>query len=401
MKNREGHFRILHVITRLDLGGSAENTLLTVIGLSKEAYKIDLICGQSDNPPSENENRAAEGGVTLIRMKSLVRDISPIDDIAALFKLYIHMLKNRYDLVHTHTSKAGILGRIAAKMAGVRNIVHTPHGHIFYGYFAPQLTKVFVFFEWLIMRFTSAQITLTNQEKKDYLAKGIGPAGRIHPIYSGIDLSPFLGPRAEKESVRKSLGLERDHFVAGTVARLVPVKNHDLIVSAAAKLSDRIKTIRFVFAGDGELKESLQKKIDKLNMTRLFIFTGWKNNIPDILSAFDIFVMCSKNEGMGRAFVEAQAAGLPVIGSNVGGIPEVLDNGKTGYLVKPDDPDDLAEKIEMMYNRRGELKEMSDACRQWACSKFSEKVMVKKIDDLYRSLLYGQARHPKEKTGKG
>lgn len=379
--------KILHIITRLDLGGSAENTLLTAIGLAQRGYHVDILAGYSDNPPSDSEKKAAQYGVSIMRMKQMKRNPSIVGDAVTLFLLYSCIRANRYDLVHTHTSKAGILGRIAAKLANTRCIVHTPHGHIFYGYFSRALTDVFVHLERFVSMFTDAQITLTNQEKLDYLQKNIGSADRLFPIYSGIHLGTFLNPKITKQEARANLRLGNSCFVAGTVARYVPVKNHHLIISAASRLKDRAKDMHFVFAGDGELHDELLAHVKDCGMRDRFHFIGWRNDIPDVLAAFDIFIMCSKNEGMGRAFVEAQAAGLPVIGTRVGGVAEVLDEGRTGYLVEPDDADGLADKIELLYSQKSHREALSEACRKWVCPKFSVEVMVDEIEKVYRKVL--------------
>ncbi len=381
------NLRILHIITRLDLGGSAENTLLTAIGMAAKGYKTDIVCGNSDNPPSANEIEAANAGVAITRIRHLVRNPSPVHDAVALALLYRCIRKHRYHLVHTHTSKAGVLGRLASWLARVPCIVHTPHGHIFYGYFSGIITRVFVYLERAAGWFTDAQITLTRREKQDYISKKIGRAERIYPVYSGIVLDPFLNPTRTRGEMRAELGLDERFFVAGTVARLVPVKNHSLIVSAASRLKDTCKDIRFVFVGDGELRDSLQSFAVAEGIADRFLFTGWRNNIPEILRAFDIFIMCSKNEGMGRAFVEAQAAGVPVIGTRVGGVEEVIDEGRTGYLIDPGDADGLAEKIELLYRHKSHARALSEACKAWVHPKFSADLMVDEIDKVYRKVL--------------
>jgi glycosyltransferase involved in cell wall biosynthesis len=241
-----------------------------------------------------------------------------------------------------------------------------------------------VYLERFTGSFTDALITLTQAEKRDYLLRNIGTPARIFPIYSGIDLDPFMHPHQTRLEMRKILGLSDSHFVAGTIARLDPIKNHDLIVSAALRLKNDFRDIRFVFVGDGELRGELETRVEEHGMKDRFIFTGWRNDIPDLLAAFDIFIMCSKNEGMGRAFVEAQAAGVPVIGTRVGGVAEVLDEGRTGYLVDPDNADELAEKIEILYRRKSHRNALSEACRKWVDPKFSAALMVDEIESVYR-----------------
>jgi glycosyltransferase involved in cell wall biosynthesis len=378
--------KICHIITRLDLGGSAENTLLTAIGLRSRGYAVDLICGKTDNPPSQSEIKALDCGVRIIRINELVRPIAPVSDALALIRLIRLMRENRYDLIHTHTSKAGIVGRIAGAIAGVPIIVHTPHGHIFYGYFSSMLTAVFTWLERIVTKKTHALITLTNKEKQDYLDRNIGIPDRIHPILSGIDLAPYLAPKPCRIGFRESIGLAPSNFVVGTVARLVQVKNHALIIAAAAIIKDRCPLMRFVFVGDGELRTQLESRIRSLGLENRFVFLGWRNDIPECLAALDLFVMCSHNEGMGRAFIEAQASGVPVIGSRVGGVEEAIAEGKTGFLVDPENTEELAKVFERVYTDRQLLARMSGACRVHVDPAFGKEVMVDRIDALYRSL---------------
>lgn len=381
--------RVLHVITRLDLGGSAENTLLTAIGLAERGHKVAIIAGSSNNPPSHTEKFALEKGVKIERLPALQRNISIVNDGLALFALYRHMKKGRYDCVHTHTSKAGILGRIAARLAGVPVIVHTPHGHIFYGYFSRILTKVFVVMERSIAPFTDCILALTNQEKKETLELGIGKAERMVSILSGIDLAPFCAvTKKRRAEVLAALGWSETDFVVGTVARLVTIKNHSAIIAAAGKIKDRCPAVRFLFVGDGELLDNLREQVSAAGIKGIVLFAGWKDReeLLDLLPAFDAFVLCSINEGMGRAFIEAQAAGVPVIGSRVCGIPEVIQEGETGFCVPLNDIDALAEKITWMYNNRNKLAAMGEKGRAWAARQFSKEQMVEKIDAVYQDL---------------
>lgn len=379
---------ICHVITRLDKGGSAENTLLTVLGNHSHGHTVTLLCGVSNNPPSENENLAQKKGVTIIRFPFLVRDISPWKDAITTLQLILFFLRHRHlDIVHTHTSKAGILARLAGILTGIRNIVHTPHGHIFYGYFSPFKTNLFICMERFVTHRSAALITLTHKERDDYIERHIGSEDTIFPIFSGIHMEPFIHGDSDRKGVRKELKLPMKNYCAVTVARLVSVKNHDLIISAAELLRDTIPEIKFVFIGDGDLREHLERRIHLDNLTEHFIFTGWRNDIPRLLKAFDLFIMCSHNEGMGRAFVEAQASGLSVIGSRVGGVPEVVRETVTGYLVPPNDVSALAEKIQLMYSKRKHRKIISQQCRQWVFPQFSSEVMVDAIESVYSKIV--------------
>jgi glycosyltransferase involved in cell wall biosynthesis len=293
------------------------------------------------------------------------------------------MKKHPCDVLHTHTSKAGILARFAAFFTNTKCIVHTPHGHIFWGYFSPLKTRILVAIERFVTRKSDMIITLTQGERKDYLDRHFCTPERIIPIFSGIDLEPYLADTVDKREMRQHLGIPQNAYIAGTVARLVHIKNHDLIVSAAELLGDSISEIKYVFVGDGDLHDHLVNRIEKAGLTDKFIFLGWRNDTAALLKAFDLFVMCSHNEGMGRAFVEAQASGLPVIGSRAGGIPEVLQEGITGYLVPPDDPAVLADSIKKMYNKRNEREAIAKKCREWVNPRFGKEVMVDAIEKIY------------------
>ncbi len=382
--------KILHIITRLDKGGSAENTLLTAMGLNKDVYQVDILAGYSKNPPSENEVLAIAQGVGVARIDHLIRDVNLRKDLVALWKIFRHIRRGKYHLVHTHTSKAGFMGRIAARLAGIRAIVHTPHGHVFHGYFPPAKTKVFILLERFCMRLTSALITLTEKGKQEHLAVGIGPSHRIMAIPSGVPLSPYLRPSVPLNTARLELGIPTDRFVVGTIARLVPVKNHALLVAAAPLCIAKAPNILFVFVGGGPLEKRLQTEISFKGLSPYFQFFGWRNDITSFLTASDLFALPSLNEGMGRAFVEAQANGVPVIGPRVGGVPDVIKEGKTGLLIDPQNPQDLANAIIELQRDPQRRKQMAVACREWVNPQFSVEKMVETIDGLYRSLLKGK-----------
>ncbi|MGD9202059.1 MAG: glycosyltransferase, partial [Chitinispirillia bacterium] len=275
------YYSILHIITRLDCGGSAENTLLTSIGFAEKKHEVTVLYG-SNHPSSENEKIAKEAGVTFVRCKYLVRNISPINDFLCFLYIFSHIKNNRYDILHTHTSKAGIIGRIAGKLAGIPHIIHTPHGHIFYGYFSNAITRIFILIEWFTIKWTEAHIALTKQEKKDYLMRKIGKANRTYVIYSGISMHDYLHPTRTKKEIRNSLGYDDNHFICATAARLDPIKNHDIIIDSAQILEEYKKKLRFLFIGDGELFYKLQNRIQTLGLNSMFKFLGWRKDVYEI-----------------------------------------------------------------------------------------------------------------------
>lgn len=375
--------RILHLITRLDRGGSATNTLLTVAGLP--GFSQSLVYGRTRDFPQLAEE--LRGKVEMAEVPELVRNLSPARDLVAFLKLYRLIRRGGFDLVHTHTSKAGILGRVAARLAGVRRLVHTPHGHYFTGgYAGPVLTRLFVLLEQWAARFTDRIIGLTEQEVRDHLARGIGRPEQFVSIPSGVELAAFEPARDRAAAVRAALGLPRGARVLGTVGRLEPVKGHRHLLDAFGELAPRFPDLCLVLVGDGELLPELQAYAAALGGADRVRFPGWWDDVPGLLGALDLFALPSLNEGMGRALVEAMAAGLPIVASRAGGIPEVLDGGAAGLLVEPASAGALARGIETLLLDPALGARLGRAARARA-PRYSVETMLRKIEALYRDLL--------------
>lgn len=387
--------KVAHVITRFDKGGSAENTFLTVRGLDKKKYDVLLIKGLSqESRMSEQEETAVEmnlsdaekNGVRIINLSSLVRNIAPVQDIRALFALMSIFKKEKPRIVHTHTSKAGILGRWAAFFAKVPIMVHTPHGHVFWGYFNKWITAVFVFLERLTARITDRIITLTEQEKKDHLQFAIAPEGKFSVIHSGVDLSKFSGATAHASEMKNKLGIPEETFVVGTVGRLTPVKGHKYLFEAAVKVVRQRPDILFVFLGDGELLTELTDMSSSLGIKDHVKFLGWRLDVADVMATFDIFVLPSLNEGMGKVLVEAMAMRKPIIASNVGGIPDLVNHGLNGLLFPPADADAMADAIVTLHGEPSKAKRMAEKGKVIAAG-YRADAMIQKIDRLYDEIL--------------
>ncbi|MFQ5848665.1 MAG: glycosyltransferase family 4 protein [Candidatus Methylomirabilales bacterium] len=375
--------RILHLITRLDRGGSATNTLLTVAGLPSP-FVQSLIYGRTADFPQLG--RRLQGQVEMGELPELVRRPSPVKDLVALLKIYRLLRRERFDLVHTHTSKAGILGRIAARMAGVPHIVHTPHGQAFNGYAGRTLTALFVFLERWAATFTDRIIGLTDQEIRDNLERGIGEPGQFVNIPSGIDLSPFAGREREAANVKASLGLSPSARLIGSVGRLDPVKGHTYLLDAFASLAPRFPDLHLALVGDGELFAELQSRTQHAGLTDRVLFLGWREDVPALLQAFDLFAFPSLSEGMGRALVEAMAAGLPIVATRVCSVPEVLAEGEAGYLVDPASPLALADGIEKLLHDPDLRSRLATQARAHA-RKYSVEAMLHKIEAVYQNVL--------------
>jgi glycosyltransferase involved in cell wall biosynthesis len=386
--------KILHIITRLDMGGSAQNTLQTCRKLSGK-YETILVHGPSyESRMTALEKQIIEDGVKegraqgvkVIALPSLVRSIRPVKDSKALFSLVWLIFKEKPDIVHTHSSKAGILGRLAAKIAGVPFIVHTPHGHVFYGHFGIFASKIFLWVEKIFAKFTDRMVALTNGEKNDYIKLSVCPPEKLIKIHSGVNLKQFMQANGNRAGKKRSLGLSQNGTVIGFVGWLLPIKGPAYLLKAMEHIWPDYPNVFLVMVGKGELDVDLRAQALKMNANGKVKFLGWRENIHEIMPIFDLLVLPSLNEGMGRVLVEAMAVGKPVVASEVGGIPDLVKHGETGYLVRPADEKALANGIKKLLNDPEGAKQMGQRGKEY-CRQFSLEAMIEKLDDLYSDLI--------------
>lgn len=383
--------RVIHVLTRFDKGGSAENTCLTCLGLDPALYDIQLVVGASEESGMGPEERACveenlarlrARGVKILTLAGLVRRVSPVNDLVTLFALWRLFCRERPRIVHTHTSKAGILGRWAARLAGVPVVVHTPHGHVFWGYFGPARTRFFILLEKLSALVTDRLVMLTEQEKLDHLRVGIAPEERFVTIHSGVDLAPLAAAKAARSEARRELGIPEGAFAVGTVGRLTAVKGPGVLLEAARTVIERHPRSVFVFLGAGEMLEALQEKAAAMGIESRIRFAGWRPDAARMMSALDCFAFPSINEGMGKALVEAMALEKPVVASRVGGMIDLVDDGVNGFLVPPSDPGALADRI-LFYMENPETARRMAAKAAGTAAAYGAAAMVRKIESLY------------------
>lgn len=379
------NIQVLHVITRLVVGGAQENTLLTVRNLEPTRYDISLASGPSGGPEGSLEAEAAALGAAFFRIPHLVRSPNPVWDVLAFLSLYRLIRRNRYDIVHTHTTKAGLIGRLAARAAGVPIIVHTPHGHAFHGYLGALGSKALIFLERAIAKITDRIICLTEAEKEDHLRLGVGKPEKFVTIHSGVDIERFRSVAIDARDKRIQLHLPLTGPLIGCVARLVPVKGVHVLLEAVPIIRKSLPEATTVFVGDGSLREALERRASELGLDGAVVFAGLRRDVPELMHLFDVVVLPSLNEGMGKAAVEAMAAGRPVVGSRVAGIQNVVLHGRTGLLVTPGDPHELAEAIVAVLRNVGTSSAMGTAGRTWA-SAFSVADMIIEISRLYDAL---------------
>ncbi|MFH1478211.1 MAG: glycosyltransferase family 4 protein [Candidatus Omnitrophota bacterium] len=375
--------KILHVHTLPIVSGSGINTFLTIEGLDKERYEVELACA----PEGALIDKVTEKGIRSHPIKNLVQRVSIHNDIAALFQLVRLIRREKYRIVHTHNSKAGFIGRLAAKIAGTPLIIHTIHGFSFHEYEGLLFRKLFIFLERSASRFTDKLITISEPLKKWGLSLKIGYPEQYITIYSGIEIDKFKKAQVDASRKRQEFGLEPRDIVVGVVAKLWKGKGHKCILTAARNIVNKVPNVKFMFVGEGYLMEELKRMAQELDLEDHVVFTGFRSDIPEITGIFDIALLISLFEGLGRVLLEAMVLGKPVIATNVGGIVDVVDDGKTGILISPGDTAGLERAIIKLLEDKELRVRMGEEGRKKIGDKFSSYVMVKQIEKLYESLL--------------
>ncbi len=346
---------------------------------------MDLIAGCPRKDEGSLEDTVTAAGIPILHEPLLLRNPAPLRDFITFRRLVRRFREGRYDIVHTHTSKAGFLGRLAAERAGVPIVVHTPHGNIFHGYFSKVMTRAYVWMERHAARRTDRIIELTPGGVEEHLAEDIGRRDQYRVIFSGIDTSPYAKAIAGREETRRALGIVGDTPLVGGVGRLEPVKGFAYFVEAAERIAREMPNARFVLAGRGGEGDRLRKQAAPLGDR--FRFLGQRHDVPALMAALDVLVVPSVNEGMGRVLLEAGAAETPVVASRVGGIPDVVDDGETGLLVPPRDADALAGGVVELLRAPERLRFMGATAHAKVVPYFSLEEMVRRIENLYEELI--------------
>jgi len=329
---------LLCVITKLELGGAQKQLLDLITNLDKEKFNPFLFTANEGLLIPE---ALSINGLTLIKSRYLERAINPLKDALAFFEIYRVIKNNKIDIVHTHSSKAGILGRWAAKLAKVKVILHTVHGWSFNDY-QGFLRIFFICLERLNAYFTDKLIVVSHYDKQRGLANNIGEKDKYTLIRYGIDYPEFS---IKEQNLRKDLGISPNDLVVGMIACLKPQKSPQDFIKLANLVNKIIPDIKFLLVGDGILRLNIERLIEKLNLKSSVILTGWRRDIPRILSVIDIFILTSLWEGLPIVVLEAMASSRPIVVTHTGGVQEAIIDGKTGFLVPPQDIGKMAERL--------------------------------------------------------
>jgi glycosyltransferase involved in cell wall biosynthesis len=377
--------KIVHIITRLILGGAQENTILTCEGLHRRGHEVTLITGPALGPEGQLLDRAKRGGYRVILLDAMRRAIHVRRDWSSYRALKRELAVLSPDVMHSHSSKAGILARQAAGRVGVPNTVHTIHALPFHPYQARWLNALYVLLERRAARQSTALISVADAMTAQALAAGVGQPGQYTTIYSGMEIGPFLDRPAAADAFRACLNLPADAILVTQVSRLAELKGHEYLLAAAQSLP---ASVHFCLVGDGALRGRIESAIDRQGLRPRFHLTGLVDpgRIPAILHATDILVHCSLREGLARALPQAMLAAKPVVSFDVDGAREVVLPGQTGYLVPPRDVPALAAALAELAADAPLRARLGAAGRQFARQRFDAKTMVDQIERLYLRL---------------
>jgi glycosyltransferase involved in cell wall biosynthesis len=385
---------VLHIITRLIIGGAQENTMLTADLLDPDRYSVDVVAGPQTGPEGSLIPEVRARGVPLIIEPNLVREVNPFKDLLALLALYRHVRRGRYAVVHTHSGKAGMLGRWAAWLAGLMGprpvIIHTVHGWSHHERQHPLARRFFILLEQLTAPITDKLIVVSPLNTEKGLRDNIANPSKYVTIRSGIDLDHFRHPQRRIEAVRDELGIPRDAPVVGTVTRLSEQKAPLDFVAAAAIVNDHHPKAHFVIVGDGPLRDEVEAEVAAQGLTNSVHLTGLRRDVPDLMHSFDIFALSSLWEGLPRVLPQAMAAALPIVATAVDGNAEAVTDGLNGLLAPPGDPAAFASALLELLDDPDLASRMGQAGLEMV-DEFGARKMVRDIEALYEELLAKQS----------
>ena len=384
----EPRIKVLRIISRMNIGGPAIHVTNLNSGLDPDRY-VSLLVSGTENPGEGSLRDLAESAGVEVTVIPQIRSAASLGprDVLALFKLYRLMRRERPQIVHTHESKAGFLGRLAARIAGVPIVLHTYHGHVLRGYYGPLKSWALRRMEQLLALLTDRLIAVSEQVKRDLVQYRVARSEKISVVPLGFDLEPFLSSEVHRGSFRREMNLNGSTRLVGIVGRLFPIKNHRLFLDAAALVSAEEPASRFVVVGDGVLRQELDQYARDLSIRDMVIFTGWRRDLPRIYADLDVLVVSSDNEGTPVSAIESMASGCPVVATRVGGIPDVISDGDTGYLVPAGDADALASRILSLLRDDQEVSRLRAAARAFARDRYNLQRLISDIQAIYENLI--------------
>ncbi len=379
---------ICHVITRLIIGGAQENTVLACEGLHERGYRVTLISGPTRGPEGSLVERARRGGYEFIELRELIRAVNPWMDLRARRYLCMEFRRLRPDVVHTHSSKAGILGRLAAHDARVPVVVHTIHGMSFNRTQPWLVRKAFAWAERFAGRRSQAIVTVADAMIAQSVAAGICPREKLLTIYSGMEIGPFTPSAQARTAIRQQWGVADDEIVVGTVARLFRKKGYEQLIPIMAEAVRREPRLRFVWIGDGAQRAEYEAELARLGLRERTILVGLipPAEVPRVLAGCDILAHTSQWEGLPRAVVQALLMQVPAVAFDIDGTPEVVLDGQTGRLVPLNDLGAFAAALCELAGDADLRRRLGQVGREHCRERFDWRRMVDQLEELYSRL---------------
>lgn len=387
--------KILRIIARLNIGGPAIHTILLTEGIDRNRFDSLLACGAVGLGEGEMSYYAKEKGVTPVYIPELKRELNTLNDLIAFIKILRLIKTEKPDIIHTHTAKAGALGRAAGIIyniggSGGIKLIHTFHGHIFDGYFSSFFTNIFILIERILAYFTDKIITVSENVKKELVCLRIAKTDKIEVIPLGFELEKFLEipPRDDTKTLN-----------IGIVGRLAPIKNHRLFLEAASKIIKEIPRInaRFKIVGDGELRRGLEEYACQLDIGRYIEFLGWRKDLTNVYADLDVVCLTSLNEGTPVSLIEAMAAGRTVVATQAGGVVDLLGEEmeargnfivrRRGVTVRSNDTQEFVKALTFVLQNENIRKALAIAAQEYVKDRFSKERLVKDIEKLYARVL--------------
>ena len=391
--------RVLRIHNRLIIGGPAINVTYLSKYMEPE-FETMLVIGGRDDHEQGADHLVRDLALHPMIVEEMKRKIYPLQDGIAYRKIKEIIEEYKPDIVHTHAAKSGIIGRLAADACKVPVVVHTFHGHVFHSYFNKFTTKTFIHIERYLAKKSTGIVAISESQKRELAdVYKICPADKIEIVPLGLDLDKFaLKQEVKREDFRKRYGIEDDEIAIGIIGRIVPVKNHELFVAAAKKLLQQTdKKIRFIVIGDGDMRESMETQFAAAGIDYTFypennkrataFCTSWLTEIDKTLAGLDIVALTSHNEGTPVSLIEAQAATRPIVSTNVGGVADIMIDGKCGYITEPNNAGQFASALLKLVESEGLRNEFGKFGKDYVQQKFSYQRLVKDMSAFYHKLL--------------
>jgi glycosyltransferase involved in cell wall biosynthesis len=388
--------KVLRIIARLNIGGPAIHTILLTEELDKNRFETVLVCGTPEASEGDMLYLAEEKGVRPIIVPELGRSLNIRSDFIAFWKLFCLIKKEKPDIIHTHTAKAGTLGRLAGMLFKFTcvlqpvscnlKLVHTFHGHVLHSYFGRIKSVLFIRIERFLAVFTDKIIAVSENLRRELIKLKIAGPDKIVTVSLGLELERYL--KIENNGL-----VNREYISIGIIGRLVPVKNHKMFLDAIKRLKDILgfdQRVKFLIVGDGHLRPELESYAERLGVRQDGAFSGWVKDLQKVYADLDIVALTSLNEGTPVALIEAQAAARPCVATAVGGVRDVIEDGRSGLLVAPGDTKKFTEALIKLLNNPALRRTMGTYGRERVRSRFNKTRLFRDIEHLYEDLLYAK-----------